>query len=218
MDCRSTEKRQWIVQNYNVEPVAHIQLLAGQSKHSDAGATIEKDYYIFEALNKINGKKEIIQCGMGASRDLLKLLNHKGLPLFNPLHGEGGVDGDGREHRGGGAGGRRFQETWNPVAKQLYNAIMWLIIAWDARLGTPLFEFRSDILKYKRLEPFEWKVKRVNSAIQNGGKGKTLTEIIDGFRQNNDVRDDLCQFDLLIEIIGNYTDKEGNPVHIQSYF
>lgn len=30
----------------------------------------------------------------GAARDFLKLLNHKGLPVFNPLHGEGGcVDG-----------------------------------------------------------------------------------------------------------------------------
>lgn len=215
MECRSTEKRQWIVQNYNVEPVAHIQLLAGQTKHSDAGATIEKDYYIFEAVHKVNGKKEVIQCGMGASRDFLKLLNHEGLPLFNPLHGDGGNDG---EHRGDGAGGMRAQETWNPTAKQLYNAIMWLIIAWDAKPGTPLFEFRSDIVKYKRFELFGWKVKRVNSTIQSGGKGRTLTEIIDGFRQNNDVRDDLCQFDLLIGIISNYTDQDGNPIHIQCYF
>ena len=152
---------------------------------------------------------------MGASRDFLKLLNHEGLPLFNPLHGDGGNDG---EHRGDGTGGRRAQEAWNPTAKQLYNAIMWLIIAWDAKPGTPLFEFRSDIVKYKRFEPFGGKVKRVNSAIQSGGKGRTLTEIIDGFRQNNDVRDDLCQFDLLIGIISNYTDKDGNPIHIQSYF
>ena len=41
MDCRSTERRQWIVDNYDVVPVAHIQLLAGQTKHSDAGQTIE---------------------------------------------------------------------------------------------------------------------------------------------------------------------------------
>ena len=61
-------------------------------------------------------------------------------------------------------------------------------------------------------------MKRVNSAIQSGGKGRTLTEIIDGFRQNNDVRDDLCQFDLLIGIISNYIDQNGNPIHIQSYF
>ena len=61
MECRSTQRRQWIVDNYNVTPVAHIQLLTGQTKHSDAGATIENDYYIFNAIDKVNGRKEIIQ-------------------------------------------------------------------------------------------------------------------------------------------------------------
>lgn len=136
--------------------MAHIQLLAGQTKYSNAGAIIEKDYYIFETMHKVNGKKEVIQCGMGASRDFLKLLNHESLLLFNPLHGDGSNDG---EHRGNGAGGRRAQETWNPTTKQLYNAIMWLIIAWDAKHGTPLFECRSDLVKYKRFGPFGWKVK-----------------------------------------------------------
>lgn len=56
MECRSTEKRQWIVRNYNVEPVAHIQLLKGQTKHSDAGAIIENDYYIFHAVGRASGK------------------------------------------------------------------------------------------------------------------------------------------------------------------
>ncbi len=124
--------------------MAHIQLLAGQTKYSNAGAIIEKDYYIFETMHKVNGKKKVIQCGMGASRDFLKLLNHESLLLFNPLHGDGSNDG---EHRGNGAGGRRAQETWNPTTKQLYNAIMWLIIAWDAKHGTPLFECRSDLVK-----------------------------------------------------------------------
>lgn len=88
MECRSEERRQYIVNNYNVVPVAHIQLLNGQTKHSDAGRTIENDYYIFEATSKIDGKQERIQCGMTAARDFLKKINHEGLPLFNPLHGE----------------------------------------------------------------------------------------------------------------------------------
>ena len=44
MECRSAERRQWIVNKYDVVPVAHIQLLANQTKHSDAGAMIENDY------------------------------------------------------------------------------------------------------------------------------------------------------------------------------
>ncbi len=215
MECRSTEKRKWIVQNYNVVPIAHIQLLQGQIKHSDAGATIENDYYIFEAVHNIDKTKEIIQCGMGAARDFLRLLNHQGLPLFNPLHGEDEVGGNG-ELICGGVGGRRVQERWNPTAKQLYNAIMWLIIAWNANPETPLFEFKRDIEQYKAIEPFVWKVIRVNSAIKNGGKGRTLTQIIDDFRKNNNIRNDLCQFDLLIEIINNSVDR--NAKCIQSYF
>lgn len=86
MECRSEKKRQDIVDNYYVSPIAHIQLLSGQRKHSDAGQTITNDYYIFEAISKKGGEKEIIQCGMGAAKDFLKKINHKGLPLFNPLH------------------------------------------------------------------------------------------------------------------------------------
>lgn len=215
MECRSTERRQWIINNYDVVPVAHIQLLAGQKKHSDAGKTIENDYYIFEAISKTNGTKEIIQCGMGAARDFLKLLKHEGLPLFNPLHRDGVAGGN----PGGNEGGKRREElVWNPVAKQLYNAIMWLIIAWDAKPDTPLFEFRKDIVHYKKFKPFDWKVKRVNTAIQNGGRGRTLSEIINELRTGNDLREDLCRFDLLAEVISNMTDKEGNPLNLQVYF
>lgn len=47
MDCRSEEKRREIVEEYNVKPVAHLQLLSGQKKHSDAKQIIKNDYYIF---------------------------------------------------------------------------------------------------------------------------------------------------------------------------
>lgn len=216
MDCRGTKRRQWIVDNYIVAPVAHIQLLNGQTKHSDAGACIENDYYIFEAISKNNGEKQIIQCGKGAATDFLRLIKHKGLPLFNPIHGM-----DGNRQISNGVHelrtyDRKTDGTWNPVAKQLYNAIMWLIIAWDAKPDTPLFDFMNDIVKYKRCVPFGYKVKRVNTVIINGGKGKTLTEIINEFRDDNNVRDEMCKFNLLTDIIEAKTDKNGN--RIRSYF
>ena len=110
MECRSTERRQWIVNKYDVVPVAHIQLLENQTKHSDAGAMIENDYYIFYATDKASGKREMIQCGMGAARDFLRLIGHKGLPLFNPLHGEGGAGGYG----GGNIGTKQFSLFLTP--------------------------------------------------------------------------------------------------------
>ena len=36
MNCRGTVTRQRIVKEYNVKPVAHIQLLAGQTKHVES--------------------------------------------------------------------------------------------------------------------------------------------------------------------------------------
>lgn len=212
MKCRGREIRKQIVENYQIIPVAHIQLLAGQEKKSDAEAVIRNEYYIFEAIDT-NGRKETIQCGMGAARDFLTLLHHDGLPLFNPLHldrrGPGGANlGPGRNEND--------KQNWNQTARQLYNAIMWLIIVWDAKPDTPLFEFKNDIIKYQNCKPFAWKVKRVNTVIQNGGNGKTLTEIINSLKENNNIRDDVCQFNLLIDIINNMEDQDGTP--LKSFF
>lgn len=67
MKCRGRQVREQIVEEYRVIPKAHIKLLAGQTKRSDAEADITDEYYIFEAIS-YNGEKEIIQCGMGAAR------------------------------------------------------------------------------------------------------------------------------------------------------
>ena len=219
MDCRSTERRQWIVANYNVTPVAHIQLLAGQTKHSDAGATIENDYYIFEAVNKISGVKELIQCGMGAAKDFLKLLYHEGLPIFNPLHGEhGGGQGGNPGGNPGGNGGRRETEVWNPVAKQLYNAIMWVIVIINADPKTPIFNIKKEVEERKGSKYLQSQVRAVNTIISKNFPGRTLTEAIEELKAQNNVREEMCRFDMLVDIINNYTDKDGNRIELQSYF
>lgn len=57
MNCRGHETRKRIVRDYEVHPEAHIKLLANQQKHSDAGAIIEDEYYVFSAKHKTDGKK-----------------------------------------------------------------------------------------------------------------------------------------------------------------
>ena len=215
MECRSEKTRQYIVDNYNVVPVAHIQLLNGQTKHSDAGQTIENDYYIFEATSKVNGKKEIIQCGMTAARDFLKKINHEGLPLFNPLHGEGEIGKKGNKTSGGN---ESKEVKWNPVAKQLYNAIMWVIVIIDAKPNTAIYEVKEKVWKFKSYEPFPSQVKAVNTIIGKNIVGKTLTGAIDELRHDNDIRDEMCQFGKLVDIIMHYVDKEGNAVEIEPKF
>lgn len=212
MDCRGTETRKRIAKEYKVEPVAHIKLLANQTKRSDAGATIEDEYYIFTAIRNTDGQKEIIQCGMGAARDFLQIIDHPGLPLFNPLKGENVTSSSNSKI----SNNHKNIEDWNAAAKQLYNAIMWLIIIWDAKPNTPLFEFKDDIMKYRRCEPFDWKIKRVNTVIRNGGKGKTLTEIINALSKDNKIRDSICDFKLLSDKVNKITDDNGNK--LKSFF
>ena len=214
MNCRGHETRQRIVRDYKVQPEAHIKLLANQQKHSDAGAIIEDEYYIFSAKHKTNGKKEVIQCGMGAARDFLALINHEGLPLFNPLMGEPDVN-QRQEYNNKGSGYLQSKK-WNKTAKQLYNAIMWLIILWKSKPDTPLFDFKDEVIKYKTYEPFESRIKRVNSTIKNGSKGKTLTEMIDDYRSDNDIRVGICSFDILKNKMHDMKDQQGNT--IESYF
>ena len=214
MNCRGHETRQRIVTDYEVQPEVHIKLLKNQQKHSDARATIEDEYYVFSAKRKTDGKKEVIQCGMGAARDFLELINHKGLPLFNPLVGDAHVNN--RKEYDNTGSGNLLTEKWNDTAKQLYNAIMWLIILWDAKPDTPLFEFKDEVCRYKKFEPYDNRIKRVNTTIKNGGKGKTLTEMINGYRTDNDIRDEICNFDILKNKIRDMKDQQGNT--IESYF
>lgn len=66
------------------------------------------------------------------------------------------------------------------------------------------------------MEPFDNRIKRVNTTIKNGGKGKTLTEIINGYGTDNDIRDEICNFDILKNKIRNMKEQQGNT--IESYF
>lgn len=218
MECRSTEKRLWIVETYDVVPVAHIQLLAGQTKHSDAGQTIKNDYYIFEATNKQTEEKEIIQCGMGAARDFLRLLEHEGLPVFNPLHRGVSTDTPRKKKADKEIVDKKPGEKWNPVAEQLYNAIMWIIIIIDAKPNTPVYELREKVFRYKYKEPFPSQIKAVNTIISRNFPKSTLTQAINDLRKDNDVRDNVCQFDLLVHAIENMTDKDGKSLDIHSVY
>lgn len=150
---------------------------------------------------------------MGAARDFLVILGHPGLPLFNPLK----IENSHSLSKNKTTKSRKNRiDAWNATAKQLYNAIMWLIIVWDAKPDTPLFEFKDDILKYKRCNPFDWKIKRVNTVIKNGGKGKTLTEIIGAFSKDNNIKSSICDFSLLSNRINNIVEDSGH--RFESFF
>ncbi len=175
--------------------------MAGQEKDSDAGRKIEKEYYIFEAKHRERGNQEIILCGMAAAKDFLRLLNHNGLPVFNSLRGEGGnaggepqggeeAEGHGNGNPQRGDGGGEGNIEWDPIARQLYNACMWVIIIIDANAGTPIFKIQEKIYNFIDREPFESRVKGVNTIIMKNLQGRTLTEAINELRANNRIRDE----------------------------
>lgn len=219
MYCRGKEKREEIIRDYIVEPVAHIQLLKGQTKQSDAQAKIENDYYVFKVISREKGDViDTILCGMGAARHFLELLHHEGLPLFNPLQGDGAGGAGGN---GGDGGDGIPRQNWNPLARQLYYAIMWVITLLDADPDSTIYKVKDEVYNRRGIAPGK-NIKSVNTIIRrniemhNFGDAKTLTEAINKCRQQNRLRDNMCQFELIQEAIENMTDKDGNP--IQSFF
>lgn len=212
MKCRGANLRKKIVENYEVIPVLHTVLLNGQKKYSDAEAIIKNEYYIFKVIDKNNNEVKIIQCGMGAARDFLKYLNHPGLPIFNPIKSEN-ID---LKQKSNKKIINNSSDEWNSTAKQLYNAIMWIIILWNSKPETVIFKFKDDIIKYRKYKPFDFIILRVNNLLKKDRSGKTLIEKINSLKAKNKIKKDICDFSLLnkeIERIKNETGKE-----IKSYF
>lgn len=212
MDCRGSKRRQEIVRDYDVVPVAHVKLLKGQTKKSDAGPEIDDQYYFFKATNKNKlNDVQIIQCGMGAARDFLSLTNRKSLPLFNPL-----VVPVGHVVNNNQPNTRSASKSikWDPTAEQLHNAIMWMVIVWHAfpRPNSPLFEINSELEQYPGSNPYDSKIKAVNTMIKNGNNGSTLTGSINDLKKDNNIKATVCDFGLLTKKLQNLKDKNGKSI------
>ena len=216
MDCRGVKRREDIVRNYDVVPVAHIKLLKGQTKKSDAGPEIDDQYYVFKATSRDKSDDvQIIQCGMGAARNFLSLTNRKSLPLFNPLVMPAShvVNNNQPNTR------NSFKSIkWDPTAEQLHNAIMWMIIVWNTspRPNSPLFKIKSELERYPSYKPYDSKIRAVNTMIQNGNHGSTLTDSINNLKNDNNIRATVCDFDLLTKQLHNL--KNRNVKSITSWF
>lgn len=219
MDCRGGNRREEIVRDYDVVPVAHVKLLKGQTKKSDAGPKIDDQYYVFKATSKNNSDDiQNIQCGMRAARDFLSLTNRKSLPIFNPL-----VVSVAHVINNNHPNTKNSSKSikWNPTAKQLHNAIMWMIIVWNAspRPNSPLFKIKSNLEHYPSFKPYDNKIKAVNTMIKNGNHGFTLTDSINNLKNDNNIRKTVCDFDLLTKQLHNLKDKNGNLLpSITSWF
>lgn len=200
MNCRGPKERKRIVANYDVEPVAHIKLLNGQVIHSDAGGDITDRYFLFRCTENRTGRVKQICCGTPTAMDFSKLTG-KGLPsIFNPLRVTGSDGGDG----GGGKSG--VKPPWNPVRKQLYDATMLIIVAWNAKLDSVLYSIKEELEKDPEIEPCMGKIKSINTILRKGNT--TMRQTLNRLGQKNDMKE--YSFDLLI--------KKLEEVKVQQYF
>ena len=89
-------------------------------------------------------------------------------------------------------------EEWDAAAKQLYNAIMILIIAWNLRPG-PIYNYLEEARRYRHCAPFANRVDKINQIIHR--HGTSLRDILNQLAQNNNIRN--YEFNLLEDILHN---------------
>lgn len=185
MDCRGHKKRKMIVQNYLVTPIAHIKLISGNKKISDAGGDITDSYFIFNCKSKENGISEIIYCGKPTAQDFCNMTEQKLPELFNPLK---------TPEKSGNIYNYTNNQTpykeskkWNETRLQLYNATMLLIAFFDAKPNTPLFSIKAELETYITYEPFLTRIKAINTIIHKSNQ--TLRDILDNLSKRNNMKD-----------------------------
>lgn len=88
-DCSnrsSINNRQNIVNEYDLIPISHIQLLPNQTKQNCCGPALTDSYYVFSYKNKLNPNDNgYFNVGIHCANDFLQLTNQNALPIFNIL-------------------------------------------------------------------------------------------------------------------------------------
>jgi hypothetical protein len=84
--CRGLPARRWIVDNYELLPLAHVALLPGQKKLNEAGGVLTDRYYAFEYKELANQSNYgVFYCGYVCGESFCDLLGVAHLPQFDPL-------------------------------------------------------------------------------------------------------------------------------------
>lgn len=208
MNCRGHEKRIKIVENWEVTPLAHIKLLDGSEIHSDAGNDITDSYYLFQCVNRVTGVNDAIRCGRAVAEDFCSLTGCTMPKYFNPIR----MESEGNPHiSNSGSDVTQKKAEWNPMRLQLYHAIMLIIVAWNAKPGTPLYSVLKRVVndRFLAYPPREGDIKAVNTILKNGKTTiSKVTQQIEVLANNKKMKN--YQFDMLNEKL--------NSLGIDSYF
>lgn len=206
LDCFGEETRKKIVEKYDIKLIIYAKLLNGQIKKGDARKRIRDTYYEFQCTLKSNENViKAITCGSGAGKHLLELAGIDKPAIFNPLRNRNGViSGDCAS-----TNNTSKVNGHDKVAKELYNAINWLISSWNTVPYGKLLDIKEGLEKYPNYEPHMWKIEYVNNIIKKDIKGRTITQMINYFRdKDNNIK----------EFSFEYLNKKLQDKSIQSYF
>ena len=189
--CYGKENKLRIVKNYYLTPLHHIKLLNNQEKKGCCGKLTDQ-YYIFQAKNKVSNESERFIVGKNCAEQLLELINHKKLELFNPLkHTPTENNNSLKNNSTNNINHDRVK--LNAFNQQLITAMTLLCACWNTY---PKGGWEK-ILKYTYDKP---NIKNVNGLVWFNQflkeKDKTLTEIVDHQRKYNKIKD--YDFGLLV--------------------
>ena len=136
-DCRGEKTREQLVHEFEIIPLAHIRLLNGQTKESCAGPTLDREYYVF-SYQSYADKADVgtFVCGITVANDFINLIQQQNpavnrLPLFDPLASLSQAGNANNAGRAGTGRGAQQVANWNPIAKELYDAIGMICIMWN---------------------------------------------------------------------------------------
>lgn len=184
--CRGEEVRKRIVDNYELRAIAHVKLLNGQVKSSCTNDLLTDSYYCFDYKSRTEPKDVgTFYCGRYAANHFLALANIRPLPLFNPFGSVSYRNDVATEAKSSS----RSNIIWNPLCKQLNDAINMLVVCWDIIPGGALCDIQTQLLDYPDKRPFVSKIKAVNTIIGRDKDNRTLQMMIDELRENNEIRD-----------------------------
>ncbi|MEO3946731.1 hypothetical protein [Gorillibacterium sp. CAU 1737] len=172
-----------MVQEYNIKPIAHVRLLNGQKRQSCTKDLLTDSYYCFSYKAKESDVTGTFLCGTYAANHFLELIQHPKLKVFDPLVSEnvGTITSNGTNRD------RGLNDTWHPTAKQLFNAINLIVICWGQVPGGVLQKIKNEIEKNKNREPLPGQIKAINTIISRDSKGRTLQQMLDDLRKNNNM-------------------------------
>ncbi|BFU63025.1 MULTISPECIES: hypothetical protein [Rodentibacter] len=225
-DCRGEDNRVQLVQDFEILPLAHVRLLNGQTRESCAGPTLDREYYVFSYQSYANRSDAgTFVCGITVAHDFINLIQQRNpevhrLPLFDPLAGFAQVENANNVDRGGAGRGRQQVPAWNPIARELYEAISIICLIWNLdNIGGALERVLLNLATNPMLVPRDSDIRSINTIIsnnffitENNQQRASLALCFQSFMRNNGiVNPPLVHFPNLTTHFNNQVVNPWNP-------